>query len=66
MTTLVDDFAKERHAITMLHEAGNYRMPRKNKFGALAAQWPVAIVMTGIALTVVWIALLVWLSMQLV
>jgi hypothetical protein len=41
-------------------------MTRKNKFGTMVAQWPVAVVVTGLALTVVWIALLVWLSLRFV
>jgi hypothetical protein len=43
-----------------------HHVTRKTKFGGLVAQWPVAIVMTGLALTAVWIALLIWLSLQLV
>ena len=41
-------------------------MTHKNKLGEMAAQWPVAVVVTGLALTVVWIALLIWLSLRLV
>ena len=41
----------------------NY-MTHKNKLGTVAAQWPIAVVVTGLVLTVVWIALLVWLSLR--
>jgi cytochrome bd-type quinol oxidase subunit 2 len=41
-------------------------MIHKNKLGAMVAQWPVAVVVTGLALTVAWIALLIWLSLRLV
>jgi hypothetical protein len=40
-------------------------MARKTKIGELVANWPVAFVMTGFALTVVWIAVLFWLSLKL-
>jgi hypothetical protein len=42
----------------------NY-MAHKNILGTMAAQWPIAVVVSGLVLTVVWIALLVWLSLRL-
>jgi hypothetical protein len=41
-------------------------MFRRKKFGAIVAQWPVVIVATGLALTVIWIALLIWLPLRLI
>ena len=38
---------------------------KKNRFRAIVAQWPVAIVVFGIVLTLIWISGLVWFPIRL-
>jgi lipopolysaccharide export LptBFGC system permease protein LptF len=40
-------------------------MISKDKLAAIVAHWPVIIVMLGIALTLIWMAALVWIPLRL-
>jgi hypothetical protein len=40
-------------------------MPQKNKLMKVIDRWPMALFVFGIALTVVWVALLIWFTLHL-
>jgi hypothetical protein len=40
-------------------------MPQKNKLMKIIDRWPMALIVFGIALTVAWVALLIWFTLHL-